>query len=94
MSLIILFWTLSDRRVNEDNGQIIVYVSWYNGLALFGFYCFYVWICANFNRWFRRAPHSPKDDSFMFYEAFEVIAAPTQGISDENVSCGFIYNLP
>lgn len=87
LSLVILYWTLSDRRQNENNGKLVVYISWYNGAALFGCYCFYVWVCSNFNRWFRRG-QLPSDDSFMCYEAFEVVApTPSQ---DENASVSLL----
>lgn len=76
ISLIILFWALSDRRaVDDDNGKF-VYISKYHAGALVGCYVIYVIICANFSRWFRPADTQTEHEH---YEAFEVSMPQNEG---------------
>lgn len=67
ISIVILFWVLSDRRpIEENDGDNIIYVSSFRAGVLLGSYCLYVFICANFKKWFKSTVVETFDDSLSY----------------------------
>jgi K+-dependent Na+/Ca+ exchanger-like protein len=71
ISLVVLFWALSDRRAVDGEDIKYVYIAWYHGAALISCYLIYVLVCANFNKWFVPASEDKDDIQYSHYEAFE-----------------------
>lgn len=94
LSLVILFWALSDVRDAQDGEFGVIYISSYQAAVLFGSYCVYVVVCANFNKWFGivETIDNKESSDYVRDEAFEV-SIPVPEFSDVSLSLSLFIEI-